>query len=533
MHNPLEPRLKAQSPPLPTLATLFLTLALLWALFQPLLSGDLGWHIRVGQFWLERGSVPVTNFLCYPALAHTWVTHEWLSGVIFALLDQTGGLPLLMLARGLLFVATLGGLYQLGRRLGAEPLALAGLLLLSMLTLALHVSLRPWLFSNLLLVVCLLLTERIRRQSAATGLLWWYVALLGLWINLHGGFVVGLALFGLTLLEWVRQGRRQEGLGGRRQRLWRALGFGLVTLLVLLLNPHGLEGLLLPIRYALGESQSGLAMTREIKEWGPLELDSLFGGIWMVWLGLGILALSSSPVARRRPEVPLALLFCVLSLQAVRHLPIAGLLLFPAIAEGVLEPLGRWLRRQSRAGLRFVAGLSALEDRASFGALVVLVGLALGLYGLDARDPAFEQNRMRAKGYPLTVVQALAQLPPQPLLNHYDWAGLIAWKAPEQPLFITPVNDAYPRTLFEDWQGLLNLSPGWEKQLNAYEVARVLLPSTSALVHQLKRHGDWNVLLEADGASLLERQPRPPLDLPSPSTPSHASEPLMLPRSRQ
>lgn len=498
-----------KAPPLtpPSLATLFLTLALLWALFQPLLSGDLGWHIRVGQFWLERGTVPVTNFLCYPALTHPWVTHEWLSGVLFALLDQAGGLKLLILVRGLLFVTTLTALYQLGRRLGAEPLMLAFLLLLSMLTLALHVSLRPWLFSNLLLVICLGLTEQIRSRSGAEPLLWLYVGILGLWINLHGGFVVGVALFGLTLLEWIRQGRRQEGLGGRRLRMLKALGFSFATFGVLLFHPHGLEGLLLPLRYALGESQSGLALTREIKEWGPLELDSFFGGVWMVWVGLGGLALLTSPVARTRPEVPLAVLFSLLSLQAVRHLPIAGLLLFPMIAEGLLEPLGRWMRRQEGRGMQFLGGLSRLEGQPTSGTLLVLLVLGLGLYGLDARAATFEQSRMQAKGYPLQVVLRLAQLPPKRLLNHYDWAGLVAWKAPQQPLFITPVNDAYPRALFEDFFDMLNLSPGWEKRLDQYEVERVLLPSSAALVAQLKQHGDWQVLEELEGASLLERKP--------------------------
>lgn len=483
--------------------TLFLSIIFAWALFLPLLSGDLGWHLRVGEYVLTWHSVPRLNFLCFPALWYPWITHEWLAGTLFALIEHFGGLGALFWTRAALFVGTLWLLYWLGRRRDAEPLALAGLTLLAAVTLALHVSLRPWLFSNFLLAVALLLSQQAQLLERPTRPFFWLTLLLGLWINLHGGFVVGVGLFALLVWNWMRDGARRTGRFGTLRRLPQGLGWGIALLFVLLLNPHGVEALALPLRYLLGEETTGLAMTSELKEWAPIELSSFFGGVYLLWALLGLLAMIRSPLARRKPEALLGIAFLVLTLQSQRHLPLVALFLFPVICEGLLEPLHHRLRAaRGRVGL-FVAGLSRLETPLRLRFFAIASALISVLFWQHTQTSTFEPDAFHAKGYPLELVRALELRPPGRLFNHYDWAGLVAWQAPSWTMFITPVNDAYPVEVFEDWRVIANRQEGWRTRMERARVDTVLMPTSSLLVERLKQDPDWQIALEQEGATLL------------------------------
>ncbi len=498
----------------PSLAALLLGLLLLYALTLPLLSGDLGWHIRVGQYVLDRGEVPRLNFLCYTASWHPWVAHEWLAGVLFAVIDAAGGLSALLLARGLLFFATLTVLHRLGRRLGAEPLSLALLLVFTAITLALHVSLRPWAISNLLLALQLLLVQRLLTEPERTHRLWFFPLLLGLWINLHGGFIVGVGLFVVTLVAWFR---KASAAGLSSSRRWAGVLLpALAALVLMLLNPYGIDALMLPFLYLIGEQSTGLALTGEIKEWGPIALDSFFGGVYLLWWGLALVAVASSRTARQRPELLPGLLFLVMTFGTQRHLPLAALFLFPVVCSGLLEPLQRRLQRATGSRASFIRGLSALEavPRTPFMALLVLAAVAFHLNA--GRDPGFESDRLKPRAYPIDAVRALETLPGGRLFNHYDWAGFIAWRAPRWPLFITPVNDAYPRRLLEDWFTIANLKPGWEQKLDAYQVDTVFMPASSALVVTLQQRPGWSVYYDDGVATLVVRREAAPYSPPVP-----------------
>lgn len=526
-----------------------------WALYQPLLSGDLGWHIRTGDYVLTHHEVPRVHFLCWTGPWFPWISHEWLSGVIFAWVDQLLGLPGLLWMRALLFTITLVLMYRLGRKLEAEPLTLALLTFLFAIGLALHVSLRPWLFSNLLLALSLHLSHRARVSSHPGSAYLQMIGLLGIWINLHGSFVVGVGLLSLLLFDHWRGRtlitaslvkRSSSGKGAAPSLLSHLLArlrarvrtsfevlFYLVLLgLALLVNPHGLEALALPFRYLLGDDGTGLAMTSEIKEWAPLDLSSFFGRVYLIWLALGLTSMLASRFARRRPEALLALLFSLLTLGAQRHLPIMTLFWFPVVAEGLLFPLSIRLDRSSRPLLRFVRGISHQEeaDRSKF--LMLTIMLLTMLYASGARSEDFELSKAKAKGFPVVAVQHLRERPPARLFNHYDWGGYIVWRAPEWRLFISPVNDAYPRTRFEDWRRIANMQPGWQDTLSRYGVDTVLMPSTSTLAQTLSASTDWKVVYQDDTATLLEKTPLSTTGVTEPHVnPSGTRRPLPTPNS--
>src|SRR4051812_9619764 len=108
---------------LPSLASLVLAAALAFSFCTTELVGDFGMHLRVGQWALEHHSIPRVEFLTFTAPGHEWITQQWLTGVILAVLEPHG-LAALFAVSALVFTLTLFALYRTGREIGAEPLSL-------------------------------------------------------------------------------------------------------------------------------------------------------------------------------------------------------------------------------------------------------------------------------------------------------------------------------------------------------------------------------------------------------------------------
>ncbi len=495
---------------MPSLTGLFFGLFALYALSLPLLSGDLGWHIRLGDRILESGRVPRLNVFSFTAPWHPWQTHEWLSGVLFALVDRAGGLPLLFALRAVLFVSTLALLHRLGRRIGADPLLLAALMLPTAIALALHVSLRPWVFSNLFLAALLHLSRTWRDHPDRLAVPWLVAVLLGAWINLHGAFIVGLGFSAWLFVRCFRCKAPGDAAVAMDDRRLNALNASMVLIGFILTNPFGTDALALPLLYMIGDTSTGMALTSSIKEWAPLDMDSFFGRLFVIWLILGVGAVARRPRLIGRPEFIFGLVLSVLTIRSQRHFPVAVIFLFPVVAEGLLtlESTANEAdehSRQARWRARWRA-FSREEGRGREG-FFALLSLALLLwFGTVARSPKFEERALHARAYPMEAIRILGERPAGRLFNYYDWAGILEWRSPSWPLFITPANDAYPREIFEEWFAIANLEPGWERRLERWRVDTVLMPTGSALASTLRHSPAWRTLSADERGVLLVRR---------------------------
>src|SRR5258707_669229 len=155
---------------------------------------DLWWHLRTGQLILQNHSVFHTDPFSFTRYGQPWINHEWLSDVlIFSLYRDAGWAGLIngfaVVIAGIFFLAFL--------RCPNKPYIASVLTLLAALASAPLCAARPQMFSLLLISVFLFLLER---SSERPWLLGWIPALMMLWVNLHGGFIAGLALMGLFIL---------------------------------------------------------------------------------------------------------------------------------------------------------------------------------------------------------------------------------------------------------------------------------------------------------------------------------------------
>src|SRR5579862_5399576 len=64
-------------------------------------DGDTFWHLAAGRWMLDHGQVPRTDPFSYTFVGRPWMTHEWLSEVVMALVFQAAGWSGIMLLTGL------------------------------------------------------------------------------------------------------------------------------------------------------------------------------------------------------------------------------------------------------------------------------------------------------------------------------------------------------------------------------------------------------------------------------------------------
>ena len=408
---------------LPALALVGLALA------QPLVSGDLWWHLSTGRWILEHGALPTTDPFSHTAGDRPWILEEYGSQVLFAWIESWGGLVGLRVFGTLLGLALLLAVRRWARR-ALDPAWASLATVLFALVFALKWELRPQLLSGLLF---LFLAERLfprarRGPEDDPGPRTWLVVYLvtALWVQLHAEalFAPLFAAAGLIGAAFAA-GLGCDG-GARRIRAWVA------TLLAAvagnLSSPFGAA----PIVYALFHRS---VPQQYIEEWfrpwiapGDPRFAPLTLGVFVAFLvcaavgGAFVLAQArrrlrgrSGPAALSWERIGFLALCLVLSLQARRFLFLAW---FPAI-----DGLALLLARRPR--------LAASSLPALLGALALALPLARSHYVALGRG-ALERGDFGAvtdaRLFPLEAERFLREAGIRGNLYHpYEWGGFLGW----------------------------------------------------------------------------------------------------------
>lgn len=200
-------------------------------------DSDSFWQIKVGQWILDHGAVPTTDFYSFTRTGAPWISTSWLSQVLLAFShaqwDWAG--PVILTAMATALTAAIF-VYLLDAQIEAPRAVLFAMLAL-LLSLH-HVLARPHILALPVMVAWagLLMAAADRRRAPS----WYWLPLMALWANLHGGFVLGLALIGPISLEAVEHAEK-----GQRLRLFmRWVLFGIGAVIASCCTPYGWKTLL-------------------------------------------------------------------------------------------------------------------------------------------------------------------------------------------------------------------------------------------------------------------------------------------------
>src|SRR5579885_1561906 len=190
---------------LPSLSDLFFVALLVWLFLSGqygwkglLADADVGWHIRTGEYILDHHTVPRTDLYSFSKPGAPWYAWEWLSDVIDAALFRSAGLKGVVLAAGLM-IALFGTI--LIRRMVSRGSHLFIAVIVGLLAIgasSIHYLARPHVFTLVLLSISMWMIESDLRKPAKW--IWLLVPITIVWTNLHGGFLVLIAVTGITAI---------------------------------------------------------------------------------------------------------------------------------------------------------------------------------------------------------------------------------------------------------------------------------------------------------------------------------------------
>ncbi|MGX1169209.1 hypothetical protein AB7M16_005475 [Bradyrhizobium sp. USDA 372] len=195
-------------------------------------DSDSFWQIKIGQWILDHRAMPMIDFYSFTRTGAPWISTSWLSQVAFAFSHAQWGWagPVILTAAAVALTVAIF-VHLLEAHLEAPRAVLFAML--ALLLSIHHVLARPHILALPVMVAWVgLLMAAASRRSAPS---WTWLPLMALWANLHGGFVLGLALIGPISLEAVEHAEK-----GRRLALFmRWVLFGIGALIASCCTPYG------------------------------------------------------------------------------------------------------------------------------------------------------------------------------------------------------------------------------------------------------------------------------------------------------
>jgi hypothetical protein len=203
---------------------------------------DTYWHIKVGEWILDNHRVPTTGIFSYTAANTPWVSHEWLSAIILYTIFSIAGWPGLVFLALVAITLAMWLLFDfLVKRISVNICII--FMLFAYMLLAPHIMPRPHI---LILPILVFWTAQLIKASEKQSHPPYKLAfLMTLWSNMHGSFIIGIPFVLFFAAESVFA-IKESSL--RLEQLKHWLLFLLLSLSALLINPHGIDGLLLPFK---------------------------------------------------------------------------------------------------------------------------------------------------------------------------------------------------------------------------------------------------------------------------------------------
>ena len=364
-------------------------------------DSDTFWQIGIGQWIIDHAAMPTADFYSFTHAGQPWLSNAWLSQVAYATLYAHHGWAGVVVLSALAIAIAAALLVHLLEPY-VEP---AHRILFAMLALMLswhHLLAGPHVLALPVMVAWAggLIVSVDRRATPP----WLLLPLIALWANLHGGFVLGLALIAPIALEviWRVDADKRLAIGTR----WAV--FGLAALAASCCTPYGWHTLVAAATIInLGDVLAVLS------EWRPADFSS-FGLFEATLLGLIGVALYRG-IKLSPPRIALVLLLTQMALAHVRSIDALAFLMPLALARPFAD---HWPPPDAPVAVRETATLPVMS-------WLVMLTVAIGTIASTAaytthHDYVFERTQT-----PGAAVDALKRYGAKRVFNAYEFGGYL------------------------------------------------------------------------------------------------------------
>ena len=316
---------------------------------------DLGWQMATGRYIVQHHQIPSTAVYTYTVSGARWV-YPPLSGVIFYLCFLNGGYAALSWLSAITCAGTVALLMWRGSA------ATAALAILAVPAIAFRTAPRADLFTTVFFAATLVLLWRHHEGERVR--LWLLPVLMLAWVNLHLGFLAGLALMCGYLVMEALAALFVEQRAGAILRMKRALPWIATSAFATILNPWGIgiyKSLVL-------QSAAAQPSADFIGEWSGMQFNKLAlqqflnprdpasGDWWIFVIGVFLLVLCSY-----QKRIGAAILLAGGMVEALRHVRFQAIFaIFVVIIGGtLLSELGEFSRLKNKTKAIGIAVVAA------------------------------------------------------------------------------------------------------------------------------------------------------------------------------
>lgn len=445
-------------------------------------DGDIGRHITIGSYILEHWEIPTHDLFSHTMQGQALVPHEWLAQVAFATVYKIAGLGGVVFLVSLIIALTFTFVFRQMVSGGVFKLTAFFITVLAAFASNLHWLTRPHIFTFLFVAIWIYLLE-----SKLTK--WWYFPLLMLlWVNTHGAFIAGFAIWFAFFAGWLwnflnKNETKAEGM--------RYLSIGLSSLLVTLINPVGWR----LWNTSVGYFGKHFLIDKTIEYQSPNFHNS---NTWPFLLML-VLFFMALGLKRRLQAHEMFLLigWGTLSLYNARNIPIFAIVMAPYLGKIFQENI------QNIPPLSRIENNFAAIEKGLRGYLFTVPMVAL-LFIIALKSPF---NVFKPEIFPVEAANWLSNNPPKgKMFNYFTWGGYLLYRLwPVQQVFIDGQTDFYGETLSREYIQVESVQPGWENILTQYNVDWVIIPLHQPLENALLESG-WILEYQDTTAVILRRK---------------------------
>lgn len=466
-----------------------------WRAFNPISSGtidvDFYWHLSYGEWILDHMAIPTHDFWSWTADGKSYRLTQWLGETVMAAAYRLAGGELgTQVLSAALVSGTLGFSYLTARvyldnRLAALMVAIGcGSILISL-------PCRPHQFTHLgLAMMTYLVSSYLARGSRIH--LYLIPVLAAAWVNLHGGYVVGLGYVWLVSFSVFADAYMNNRLATAWHDLAPMAVAAVVATLATLLNPYGWGAWQYAFEIAsLKSSSAGI-----VDEWGPTNIKLDVG---LNWFMASMATLGAFATSRSRPTLAMLLMAIAIiaaGWSALRVALMMTILLVPLLAAS--------LKDTALYQLAFTGEVRRYDFSLRWTMAIPIVGTILAFSVISGGNDAAERRYVE-ENLPVDAVSFIKENRVEgKLLNNPEIGGYLI-RHLGQKVFLDTRLDLYgDRALFE-FLFARKGEPGWREFIERHDPDVVILDNISALRQLMIDAGMYRLVFEGVRYSVLVR----------------------------
>lgn len=440
---------------------------------KEVLTFDYWWHVKTGEYVLTTGTVPKSDVFSWYGIAENlkWHSHEWLSGVIYAFINNLFGQGGGYIIACFMYIAIGLMLFILNRSKYYKNYIFSSLwMLLGALCISSILNPRPHMLSfPLFILVIKILIDFTNNKNEKFIYTLPFITIL--WVNLHGGssnlpYVLCLIVAFVGSLN-LKIGKI-EFCKMELTKIKKLLLMAFISMIAILFNPHGFDMFLYPY-INMGDS----FMMQLISEWRAPDLKIgkdiiIYAVIAVPWL---MFLVSKKEI--KGLDFILILAFTYLTFKSIRFAPFLYITSNFIVFDYVKERLN--------------------IDFKVLGICFFLTGTLFSLmFVLDANKYYSEfKDRTLISDEKIDIIKKSGT---NKLFNVYDYGGYLIYKD-VQP-FIDGRADMYSGHTLEDYDKIAHLRENALELIEKYDFDSYLIYSGTALDNYLSQNKDYRLVFK-------------------------------------